>query len=373
MKAIYGSKEECCQSEYFNDSAGCVQRPAAVDELRYHGKLQLVGLNCPNSGSERVSAAGTTARAVLSTICSNIPGLTCGDGAKVVVQRFCSSDYSVEAIYSSGSRRLTTDTDADIVEFVFYQQSLDPQTLETLQSLLSSHLQGTSLTTFLSNVLSAVLADNPPSSLQALSAIYYTAVNAFIVGLGLYYPAWGYRETCLSDGGQENYMNRNPSSWMYETLDSCCQRYYGWDVVGCELRNAEETLVSGAISALEPTDGLYFPDWGRTDTCINDGTAPPYMKQQSSTWMYESLTDCCKAYYGWETGFAECMSSQGDPPTRAPISQSWYVDWKKFVCVESCNGPSPCGGDHEPWDVLHSSKSECCKAHLWWQEDCLRG
>ena len=120
-------------------------------------------------------------------------------------------------------------------------------------------------------------------------------------------------------------MNRGHGNWLYENLDSCCQRYYGWDEVGCRLRNAEATLVSGTISStVDPTDNLYFPDWERTDTCINDGTAPPYMKKQASLWMYEGLTDCCQAYYGWEAGFVSCTSSQGgDPPTRSPITESW--------------------------------------------------
>ena len=51
-----------------------------------------------------------------------------------------------------------------------------------------------------------------------------------------------------------------------------CQRYYGWDRAGCMLRNAEATLLSGEVSILDPSDGLWFPDWGKTDTCISEFT-----------------------------------------------------------------------------------------------------
>ena len=171
-------------------------------------------------------------------------------------------------------------------------------------------------------------------------------------------------------------MNKNPS-WLYENLDDCCDRYYGWDIAGCILRNAEATLVSGSIpKEADPTDGMYFPDWeGRTDTCITGGTAPPYMKKESALWMYESLADCCKAYYGWQEGFVKCIASGGgDEPTSSPITESWYINWDSFECVRSCEGAKPCGGMHQPWDTLHSTKAECCKKRMPWKVlgDCVK-
>jgi len=67
-------------------------------------------------------------------------------------------------------------------------------------------------------------------------------------------------------------MNKNPASWLYTTLDGCCERYYNWDFAGCKATHFEATLVSGSVSPVsDPTDALFYPDWGRTDTCINDG------------------------------------------------------------------------------------------------------
>ena len=157
-------------------------------------------MNCPDSGSVRAAFAGIMARSMLNIICSKVPGLTCNDSARVVVKNFCGTEYDdIEAKYSSGSRRLTTSGTSDaIVDFVFTQQSLDSDTLRTLEGHLSSYLQGSTLSTFLSLFVANVLASNPPLSMQTLTAAYLSTFSAFISGLGRYYPAWGVSETCLS-------------------------------------------------------------------------------------------------------------------------------------------------------------------------------
>lgn len=333
-----------------------------------------MGMNCPNNGSERAAAAGIMARSILDALCS-ISGVACNAKAKIAVTKFCGYDFNVEAQYSPDSRRLlsTATVDEDVVEFLFTMEALDITTLDTLAALLSSYLSGTTVSAFTAAVLSNVLSNNPTPSLAALTGVFYTAVAAFIQGLGLYYPAWGTAETCLSDGGQEPYMNRNNGNWLYKTLESCCKRYFGWDEIGCKLLNSKATLVSGTVPKIyDPTEDLFYPDWGRTENCIKNGDAPPYMKKQPALWMYDTLEGCCQSYYGWKDGFNDCMIALGgDPPTKSPIPESWYVDWKAFKCVESCEGSSPCGGVHDDWDILHGSKWQCCQTHLFWKEDCM--
>lgn len=372
VSAIYGSKEECCSASYPGDVSGCIARPAAVAQLSFHGRFTLIGMTCTENGSERAASTGNIAEAILSVLCSR-SGLTCAAGDKVVVTRFCGFDYESEAIYSSGRRRLQASNDDDIVDFTFLSQNIDYDVLQGIEAVLSAYLSGGNLETFATAVLASIQANNPTPSLNAVTGMVYAALNAFIAGLGLYYPAWGNMETCLSDGNQEPYMNRDYSKWLYEDLEGCCQRYYGWDVVGCKLRNAEATLVSGSVVTLDSTEDLYYPDWGKTDTCVQDGEAPPYMKKQAQLWMYSTLIDCCRAYYGWEGGYNECMSAGGvDPPTQSPITEAWYVDWQTYKCVESCEGSSPCGGNHKSWDILHSSKNACCQAHLQWKgNECM--
>merc|ERR1712194_998015 len=219
--------------------------------------------------SERIASTEVIAGSIVSALCKQVTGMTCSAGDKVVVKKFCGEDVDVEKTFLSGSRRLPSVDDDAIVNYTFFSQSLNRDELKKVESMLSSYLQGNTLTSFLAAVLSEILARNPPLARKP-TAIYYTAQSAFITGLGLYYPAWGYSETCLSDGNQDTYMNQNHVSWLYGNLDSCCQRYFGWDTVGCRLRNAEMTLISGTIpDTVDPTDALYFPDWRRTNTCIN--------------------------------------------------------------------------------------------------------
>lgn len=333
----------------------------------------MVGMNCPNSGSERAASAGHFARSILSVLCSK-SGLACDAGDKVVVTSFCGTNYNVEANYSPGSsRRLEATVDVETVDFTFISQNLEYSILHGIEKVLSAYLSGATVDNFMDDVLIDIQGNNPTASLAAVSELIYEAINAFIAGMGLFYPAWGRMETCISDGNQEPYMNYDHSSWLYKDLERCCMRYFGWDEIGCKLRNAEATIVSGEFASIvDPTEDLYFPDWGKTDTCIK-GEAPPYMKKKSQEWMYSTLADCCRAYYGWEGGFAECMSSEGaDAPTQSPITESWYVHWQSFTCVKSCDGPSPCGGAHKNWNVVHSSKRDCCKAHLEWKgRDCM--
>lgn len=197
--AIYKTKEDCCSEEYGDNASGCMQRTAAVLEYSFFGKVRLVGMNCPNNGSERAAAAGIMARSILDALCS-ISGVACNAKAKIAVTKFCGYDFNVEAQYSPDSRRLlsTATVDEDVVEFLFTMEALDSTTLETLAALLSSYLSGTTVSAFTAAVLSNVLSNNPTPSLAALTGVFYTAVAAFIQGLGLYYPAWGTAETCLS-------------------------------------------------------------------------------------------------------------------------------------------------------------------------------
>ena len=165
-------------------------------------------------------------------------------------------------------------------------------------------------------------------------------------------------DTCLNDGEQQEYMNTNPGAWLYTTLEACCERYFSWAVTDCLKLNAEATIVSssGVVPIVVlPTSSLFYPDWGNTDTCINDGNAPQYMVEQFGTWMYgkhhlmnvvqtylcmisllnliychsfgsriESLSECCDAYYGWDGAKSKCLASGGAIiPTNPQTSESW--------------------------------------------------
>jgi len=93
------------------------------------------------------------------------------------------------------------------------------------------------------------------------------------------------------------------------------------------------------------------------------------MKKQYKLWMYETLEECCKSYYAWEPKYSECLTSQGGELPPDSLKVGWYVNWKDFKCVESCDGQDSCDYIPNEWDDLYTTKSECCGEHLAWLED----
>mmetsp|Transcript_4289 Transcript_4289/g.9709 ORF Transcript_4289/g.9709 Transcript_4289/m.9709 type:complete len:891 (+) Transcript_4289:2-2674(+) len=374
--AIYSSKNDCCNGQFAGDVSGCMERPAGFSVLKYNARFTMSGIDCKTPSSDRAAAAGDIARAVISKVCSTVPGLNCGRNDKIKITKICGSNVDVEASASSSTRRRALQTsDDEVVEFTILLNAIAQEDLRQKDALLGQYFQGTNLNNLLIAIKNEILASSATRTVQTITTIYYEFLNSFISGLGLYYPAWGSKETCLNDGMQQEYMNNNPDAWLYTTLEACCDRYYSWATNECLKLHYEATMVSssGAVPIIfDPTAELYYPDWLNTNTCVNDGNAPQYMKVNYETWMYVTLFDCCKTYYGWNDAFTPCLEAGGvNPPTKAPIEDSWYVDWANFKCVKSCEGPSPCGGFHKSWNILHLSKAVCCEEHLSWKDTCL--
>jgi hypothetical protein len=262
-----------------------------------------------------------------------------------------------------------------VVEYTVILNGIAEDDIRKKDTLLGQYLQGSSLNTILSDILTEITANGSTQSLQSITAIYYEFINSFIEGLGLFYPAWGSLETCLNDGNQPDYMNSQPDLWLTSTLDACCDQYYAWNKIGCMSEYAQANLISGSSgssSFVDPTTDLYYPDWGGTNTCINDGDAPAYMKKESDFWMYSTLEGCCKAYYPWDPEYPACLGGSS-VLTQAPV-EGWYVQWNDYKCVKNCEvgTDTSCGGIRKKWNVLHDTKEKCCDEHLWWiVKDCI--
>jgi hypothetical protein len=84
------------------------------------------------------------------------------------------------------------------------------------------------------------------------------------------------------------------------------------------------------------------------------------MKKNPSSWLFNSLEDCCARYYpGWNE--PECLHSTG--------TGLWYVDYAELKCVTDCEAGvgGTCGGLAPPNLVdLYASPQECCKENLQW-------
>ena len=83
----------------------------------------------------------------------------------------------------------------------------------------------------------------------------------------------------------------------YETLYSCCQQHFNWDVSGCCVNGGgcPELPVADAV------DGFY-PTWTPGELCA--------YKASFDTWeeRFDTLEECCDAKFSWQK--KECM---GEP------------------------------------------------------------
>lgn len=372
--SIYRTKDNCCDTEFPSDTAGCRERNGGYTELRYNGRYTTEGIDCSSSSAAIATAAAEIAKYTIASICNQASGLNCDPTDRVAVTKICGQDVEHEVDYSSSSRLRRLSSDNNIVEFTVILIALTEDDVRQKDALLGQYLQGPSLDSIIADIFNEITTNGSTQTLSSITAIYYEFINSFIRGLGLYYPAWGgSRDTCINDGNQPDYMNLQPDLWMTESLIDCCLTYYGWIPDECVMQNAEATIISGSDSAsiADSTANLYYPDWTGTNTCTT-GDAPGYMKRQPEIWMYSTLEDCCKAYYDWDEGdYDACVSIAGGVvPTQVPVD-GWYVKWDSFTCVRNCEGASPCGGIRKKWNVLHQTQKICCSEHLWWTgNDC---
>ena len=184
------------------------------------------------------------------------------------------------------------------------------------------------------------------------------SVNVIVIQPNLLYPDWdGDDETCISDGKEPDYMRLRPEGYMFKTLADCCKKHYNWNYNGCV------GIIN--IPGIPVGSGLYYPDWeGEDKGCKNDGDEPAYMSNNPSAWMFDTLDKCCANRYSWN--MAGCLGAGGS--TLPTGSNKWYVNGYEngSICVQDCEGASPCGGLANSWDNLHESAKVCCQKKLFW-------
>jgi hypothetical protein len=171
-----------------------------------------------------------------------------------------------------------------------------------------------------------------------------------VVAKSPYYPDWLGDDTCVNDGSAPDYMVNNPTTWLHDTLESCCSKNYSWKLAEC--KNGGTTLLSGSGSK------LYYPDWyGDNLGCISDENAPDWVIANPSYYMSDKLEVCCNNFYQWNYNFcAGVIVGTG----------KWYMKYSTGKCVKDCEGGTDCGGNAEAWDNLWDSKLTCCLKQKWW-------
>ena len=206
------------------------------------------------------------------------------------------------------------------------------------------------------SILAAVLG----SSTAALTGTYDPAS---------YYPDWvDHAQKCVNDGKAPDYIKLNPTAWTHATLAACCDKHFSWNKAECYGDTQDE------ISGYDET--FYYPDWMNAHTCVNDGNADTYMKQDAAHWFFPTLEKCCERWYAYDRNACLTAGSNDDGYLTSLGTNKWYVDWTQMVCVKDCvktDANELCGGLVNTWDMLHATYAECCENKLSWNRiDCIK-
>ena len=114
-------------------------------------------------------------------------------------------------------------------------------------------------------------------------------------------------------------------------------------------------LTSAVLLSVTTTpivSALYYPNWGKTNSCVNDGLEPAYM--ENSGYLFTNKNDCCASHFAWDV--ATCMGD--DYVTSKDL---YYADW---LGDNSCknDGLVPAYMLSNPTLWLHDTLSSCCKS-----------
>mmetsp|Transcript_25700 Transcript_25700/g.44898 ORF Transcript_25700/g.44898 Transcript_25700/m.44898 type:complete len:1663 (+) Transcript_25700:1-4989(+) len=243
-----------------------------------------------------------------------------------------------------------------------------------------------------------------------------------------YYPSWDSAQICVNNTDVPDYMRLNPSQWVYDDIDSCCERYYNWNHADCVTKSGGNSTATATlkwyvnhedeiceqdcpVDGGGPCGGL-VPSWktlfetvisccenrlswiatsvceaGSTlqtatgtskwhvdyllEQCVQDCASPGAnatcggVVTSANVDLYDTSDSCCTAKLGWVEGDI-CEASSTNTVVSSSGSSGWYVDHKLHRCVQDCKGAAPCGGLRKSWDEVFSSSSACCSAKLWW-------
>jgi hypothetical protein len=178
-----------------------------------------------------------------------------------------------------------------------------------------------------------------------------------------FHPDWSSGESKCSGAtaGMPEYIRKNPTAWLFDTVASCCERYYSWDKTNCVV-NSGGSVASAFTNLFYVNDEKMICEQDCADgTGVSCGGPVDSWKT-----LYNSAQECCAQKLGWIAA-ATCESATTGVP--ATGSSQWYVDWSISKCVKDCNVSSGvnCGGFVEgSWDTLYPTSAECCATKLFW-------
>jgi len=183
---------------------------------------------------------------------------------------------------------------------------------------------------------------------------------------GLYYPDWEYDSgTCLQ-GKAPLYMELEPEIWLYDTLEDCCERYFGgWNENKC--RNIKGSGLWYVSHSLEKC--VTDCEEGQGATC--GGLANPFSDD-----LFADPRTCCVSDLPWvfiefceaESLLSDCYAGTGKYYRGDTVGNKFCVK----DCDPEANGDATCGGlVEDTYVVLYDTAEECCSAEHDWMTNEL--
>ena len=115
----------------------------------------------------------------------------------------------------------------------------------------------------------------------------------------------------------------------------------------------------------------YYPDWEhQSGKCLNDGSAPKYMKKNGG--YYEStLQACCNRWFLWDV--ATCLGDSNYGVTLSGFYPNWNSVGSTIVkCLNATEVTPPGYMLSNPSKWLYDSAPSCCyRYYSWATNDCI--
>ena len=132
--------------------------------------------------------------------------------------------------------------------------------------------------------------------------------TASTAGSGKYFPDWaGDNEGCLQDTGSNSapdYMHGS-STWLFDTLESCCSQHYSWNKSNCMGTSAS----SGTLNGSEQFYVLWKGGANDSDVCVKDCAegAGTNCGGLAKNWdvKYDTQAKCCSERVSY--AYKDCM------------------------------------------------------------------
>ena len=164
--------------------------------------------------------------------------------------------------------------------------------------------------------------------------------------------------TCI--GGDKTCGGLVEEAWvvLHDSAEDCCAHEYSW--------------MSNELCAARSTHSTLSKFWAdKTNAKCQDDLVVP--TEDLSMALYESIEDCCLYGLSWLSKGA-CFSSSGSGMDLTGLgSNKYYIDYVKEQCAQDCDGPAPCGGLAQQWNILYETAEQCCDRISWVsRSDCLK-